>query len=276
MPALRIPEGCDHIQIVSDMDAVTFHSDKRWSAQPFMLTDATREWPAMKMWDEAFFIKRFGELELVGTRVVNGVKERRPFGLQDYFTYMVEHKDDIPYYLVNLQFHLGSDLMAHYMAPACFQCWYNSIPANRRKHSLSWLFIGAAGSFSGLHTDVWNTSAWNAVVTGKKLWLFYPPEQGELLYQGEVNPFDPDLMEFPDFAKASPLVCIQHPGQMVFTPSNWWHAVYNLEPGISVTENFINRSNSQFVLNFFREKGGKNYDVMKEIVDKNILTSIEK
>lgn len=30
------------------------------------------------------------------------------------------------------------------------------------------------------------------------------------------------------------------PGETVFTPRGWWHAVLNEEGGVSLTENFIN------------------------------------
>ena len=38
-----------------------------------------------------------------------------------------------------------------------------------------WLILGPARSGSSFHVDPNNTSAWNAVVTGAKKWILYPP-----------------------------------------------------------------------------------------------------
>ena len=95
-----------------------------------------------------------------------------------------------------------------------------------------------------MHVDTMMSSAWHAVVSGQKKWVFYPPDQGANLYFVEVDAFNPDFSQFPLFARAcAPLVCTQKRGDVVFTPSGWWHQVVNEEAGISVTESFLNESN---------------------------------
>ncbi|PCH91672.1 MAG: hypothetical protein COB85_08860, partial [Bacteroidetes bacterium] len=87
--------------------------------------------------------------------------------------------------------------------------------------------------------------------SGRKYWLFYPPEQTDFLYEGTVDGFDPDLDKYPYFAKTRPLLCIQNPGEIVFTPSGWYHQVRNEGACISFTENFINETNIREVKAYF-------------------------
>ena len=236
-----------HVDKVSNLDSHEFYTKYGFESKPVLIKDLMQGWNAASDWATAAFEKRIGNVEHVGTRV-NDKKDKKLFKLSDYFQYMKECNDPYPYYLLDCKFHIGTDMMNDYAVPdyfrSCLDILGDKIPT---RFKLSSIFIGATNTFSDLHLDIYNTSAWNGVITGRKFWLFYPPGNGQYLYNGLVNPFEPDHEKYPDFAKAKPIICIQHPGEVVFTPSGWWHAVFNEVGGISLTENFINETNFETV-----------------------------
>ncbi len=220
------------------------------AAVPVCIEDIAEDWPAMKKWDFDFFKSNYGDQEVNLVTIIDGKRRYREFELGLYLEYVQEGPYETPFYM-NSEFHFNTPLRNDYGVPDYLQCWYKKLPSEEIKHPLSWIYIGPKHSMTGLHLDIYSTSAWNVVIKGLKLWVFYPPEQAEYLSRG-VNPFDPDYEAYPDFRKTNPLVCLQQPGELVFTPSNWWHAVFNVEAGIAVTENFINETNYQEVLAYFQ------------------------
>ncbi|TXG50233.1 hypothetical protein EZV62_022757 [Acer yangbiense] len=79
------------------------------------------------------------------------------------------------------------------------------------------VYMGAKGSWTPLHADVFRSYSWSANVCGKKKWLFLPPSQHHLVFDRHANLYFPsnlkncvynifdDVSEtnFPGFKKAS-------------------------------------------------------------------------
>ncbi|XWS60774.1 hypothetical protein CRYUN_Cryun07bG0065900 [Craigia yunnanensis] len=115
------------------------------------------------------------------------------------------------------------------------------------------VYMGAKGSWTPLHADVFRSYSWSANVCGKKKWLFLPPLQCNLLFDRNMkssvyNIFD-DISEakFPGFKKAIWLECIQEQNEIIFVPSGWYHQVHNLEDTISINHNWFNAYNLSWV-----------------------------
>lgn len=100
-------------------------------------------------------------------------------------------------------------------------------------------------------------------VKGEKLVrLWHPSEIVNLYIEGSsshIPSFDtPDLDRFPLYRKSHPMVCILKPGDTLFIPANWIHAIQTLEPSISINT-------------FFRtEPLEKFYDVRKKDIWGNV------
>lgn len=141
------------------------------------------------------------------------------------------------------------------------------------KPPFSWLFIGPAGSYTGMHADavssklfeggVLTVDAWTAVLQGRKLFRLWPSEALKDLYVGRisgrygsrefVDMTRPDLDRFPHCGDHTPVHIVVNSGQVIYIPKNWAHDVLALEDTISLTTHWLTRANLRTLLNKARE-----------------------
>jgi ribosomal protein L16 Arg81 hydroxylase len=105
------------------------------------------------------------------------------------------------------------------------------------------VFIGPEGSLSALHRDYWNTHAYLAQIQGRKRAILFSPEDSDFLYNGQIDPEQPDFDRFPLFERATAFECVIEPGDTLLIPANWLHHVRGLDKSITVSRNFFNESN---------------------------------
>ncbi|CCW60967.1 unnamed protein product [Phytomonas sp. EM1] len=89
-------------------------------------------------------------------------------------------------------------------------------------------YIGPTGTWTPLHYDVFGTYSWSFNVCGKKRWFFPTHEGNEFLKQHTIKgfPAPPDIRVLQGFEYWS---FVQHPGELVFVPSHYYHQVHNVE-----------------------------------------------
>ena len=209
---------------------------------PVLLEGLADDWPARRLWTFDFFRQNYGT-----TNVTVYPGPRKSAGhimkLSAYLDYMEHTRDAVPDYLSRWRFSSRfPELAAHYQRPPHFPCWSDLLPRKLRP-CWKWLYMGPPRSGSWTHIDFMGTAAWNMVFVGEKAWRFYPPHRRSPVYAGETNPPRPNPDMFPLFAEAKGLSCVQGPGDIVFTPSNWRHQVRNESCTLALTENFINDTN---------------------------------
>ncbi|MDQ1830401.1 cupin-like domain-containing protein [Massilia scottii] len=207
---------------------------------PFVVTGHVKKWPAFKKWTAEFFSERYGD-HVVNVAALD--EQERPMTIKEYFAYFTalnegRHSGEL-YYLRDWNFeHLFPELQSDYTTPPMFNSWTDDLPVGERP-TLRWIYIGVKGTGSSMHLDTMDTSAWNAVIKGKKLWTFIPPATDKIMIAASAAAPREDA-----------IICIQNEGDLVFTPSGWLHQVENLESGISLTENFVNITNYLAVRQF--------------------------
>ncbi|WP_268225305.1 cupin-like domain-containing protein [Sinomicrobium oceani] len=223
---------------------------------PVVFRKAFQEWSVRNQFSFQSLFLNFPcdfSFEVESNLVINGNNESNRFSLQEYLDYA--KKDGKKDYYFKVQ--LGNfKKNFEFESPVIFDCWYKSKSEGLPKTVLKWLYIGANQTQTTLHTDVWNTNAWNYLINGSKVWFFYPEYCGALISQNKKQyEFDTFLKKPSKFNlnRIRPFVCIQNPGDMIFIPGHCWHSVYNIGLTCSITENFINETCYDRVLSFFKK-----------------------
>lgn len=236
-----------------------------WINLPFILTEPVRKWPAFEAWTADSLTANFGHIE-VQTEAVK-------WPLKTYLKYMRDNHDENPLYLFDSRFTGALRDLDHqcrsgelFTSPDCFGSDYFAVMEEQAPEN-TWLIMGPMGSGSTFHKDPNATNAWNAVLTGKKYWIMFPPDGGVDVPPGVIVSADGSeitapisvaeyLISFHSVARASP-GChegICHKGEMMHVPAGWFHLVVNLDEGVAVTRNFVPRQQLPHVLRFMRDK----------------------
>ncbi|KAN0065828.1 hypothetical protein ACQY0O_000958 [Thecaphora frezii] len=137
-----------------------------------------------------------------------------------------------------------------------------------------WIIAGPSRSGSGWHKDPNGTSAWNAVLTGRKAWMMLPPHvtpPGVYVSADEAEITAPlSIAEWligfaeetrktygPSAARPGDRVLLEvvcEAGEVLYVPSGWWHLVVNLEESVALTQNFVSPPELGVVLDFMKNK----------------------
>lgn len=250
-----------------------FHHDHiQGMGKPVIITDATEGWPACSKWTFDFFKSAYGSDFATASHGLSGDIAK----MTKLATYIdcLDTPDQLPGFWVNMQemrplqtapepttlppyltgwhaFQRHPELYEDIKpAPYFISDW--TLGLDRAIRDLLqftcgrnyWtLFIGPTGSLSDLHQDFWHTHSYLAQVHGIKRVILFSPEDSQFLYDGRVDPEQPDFEQFALFDKATMYEGVIEPGDILFTPPNWWHCVRALENSITVSHNFFNEVN---------------------------------
>lgn len=260
----------ERLDVVSGASAEEFVDNYAIPGRPAVLRDVATEWPASTKWTWEFFRERYGSQEVI---VKNWSQRQRVTTLTEFIDYATtDNGDDDPFYLSNWAVEKKHpELMADIEVPLYFENWLSRVPIDRRP---SWhnFFMGGPGTGMPLHSDVMNTSAWLYLVRGRKEWVVFPPEDEVNLDKivsrsddGRAVGLLSDSWAEEEAGKEDSLLCQTHPyfhsqspGEIMFFPPNWSHHVYNTEPSLSYSENFVNATNRALFKQYLEDNGMNN------------------
>lgn len=270
---------------VDEMTTSVFKSRYENPNVPVLIEGAAKSWKAYEKWNQIDYLIQHSADRTF--RTTSGVAPLPAnFSLAAYFDYCESSLEEAPLYLFDrTALEPGSHLWNDYMDDLKRSCpyWDPDLVASNghdlfqvlgegRRPDHTWLIVGPRRSGSVFHIDPNCTHAWNAAISGRKRWIFYPPgvtppgvhpsedgdevtlplSVGEWLFQ-----FWDEHVERKKSAPMHerPLECTAMPGDILFVPHGWWHAVINLDKvNIAITHNYVSDSNLSNTLKFLETK----------------------
>jgi len=242
--------------------------------KPVIVTDALEDWPAREKWTLEKLQARFQSTLFKTDEVCDGKKIKMPF--DKYVQYFKQQRDEDPIYLFDPDFaDTAPDLLTDYTVPPYFREDLLAVLGEEKRPLYRWWVIGPQRSGSCFHVDPYKTSAWNALLCGRKRWILYPPNvvppgvEEDTDSDGEKEYDAPEPMKYmlDEYSKlprsnsapgtVRPIECILEAGEVIFVPTGWWHMVLNLTDTIAVTQNVMNQQNFRIVYKDIRSDDRK-------------------
>ncbi|WP_165839766.1 cupin-like domain-containing protein [Mycobacterium montefiorense] len=215
--------------------------------RPVVVCGAMEDWPARKQWTNDYLTEKVGARTIQPSTANNEgrhlhaspkksiVVTTSSMKLADYIE-LVAGGDlsDGQLYVVQLPIKTGlPELWPDIRFPPF---------VDEQKYSAVNLWFGPGNNVTPLHYDLPNNLL--TQVRGRKQVVLCPPREIARVYPfpfgylgnhiSQVNVADPDLTRFPAWADADRALVELGPGDMLFIPACWWHAVCGIDQNISI------------------------------------------
>ncbi|XP_016970595.1 uncharacterized protein LOC108038328 [Drosophila rhopaloa] len=221
--ALRPPESCDFcanivkVPRLENINPQEFEKNFAYSAAPVIVSDATKNWTAVSLFNYWYFRDVYGK--------ANHKQHIRDCQFLPYKTGFLDIYDALdmpenrvelkpgekPWYFgwSNCHAETAEEFRRHYGKPYF-------LPESSENNAVDWFFIGTSGLGAQMHIDNVRLPSWQAQLAGSKRWLLVPPPECYLQCQS----FD---------------VVVQQGDIIVLDTNKWYHQTF-VQPGaISLT-----------------------------------------
>lgn len=214
-------------------------------SRPVLIEDGALDWRALQLWNFAYLSRVLGKrlvtVKYSATGIFDfnadegGAVEDRELTASRALALM-NAADGFRYYLLNRDIRERfPELLRDIETPGVLDATKRLVAVN--------LWVGGAGTKSALHYDSMDNLL--VQVEGRKRVMLFPPDEARNLYPAlraryphisRANVFEGDSGRFPLLAKArqrSAEITLM-PGNAIYLPPFWWHAVESLDPSSSV------------------------------------------
>ena len=234
------------------LTAEQFLSDYVNRLLPVVVPNAVSGWPALTRWTPEWFAENYGSMP-IGMGVDATIR--------DVVALIDDMTAERQLYARNIALNgfrpdLSADISPsppHLAVENWLQSRFLKIVAPGRFGGE--VFIGPAEArFPYLHWDSSHVHANFFMIHGVKEIVLFAPDQAPFLYPVTTDTrldqhsmvsdvYEPDLEQFPKFSAAQGTILRFEPGDHLFVPGGWWHAIRSLTPSISIVHKMADASN---------------------------------
>jgi histone arginine demethylase JMJD6 len=247
------------------LSVADFRSQFEIPNKPVIIEGLTSSWPSHGWTFESLLHSKYAHAKFRVGDDDNGRAIRIP--LKNYIHYARNTHDDSPLYLFEDAFDeddVAKGFLNDYTPPEYFnEDIFKLLPFDRRP-PFRWILVGPAMSGTRMHIDPLDSSAWNVVLSGRKRWVLMSPQLshdlalGKHVWTAEERKDGRSPQAIYWFQEVLPRIrayvqatgrdyelkeFIQYPGDVLFVPSLWHHAVMNLDETVSFTQNWVSNTN---------------------------------
>lgn len=220
-----------------------FYSEYWRKNQPAVFKGMVDDWPALAKWTLPFLSNNFGDclIEIQENREkdsnyeLNSLKHKKKVAVRDFIARVGEGRSN-DFYMTANNHVFETEEMGVLLTDIGSVPSYIVPPKERDRRWFLW--VGPAGTITPLHHD--ENIIFHTQIKGRKKWKLISPMDTPNLYNhkavfSEVDIFNVDYVKFPLMRNVQVIETIVEPGETLFLPLGWWHAVEALEPSISVS-----------------------------------------
>lgn len=246
---LLLEEGGITLPAIDSIDPEHFYREFYALGRPAKLTGLIDQWPALNTWSLDYFADMAGD-RVVEAQVMRDSAadyelakdaHRRTVRFADFIEWLRAHDSSNDVYLT--AYNSGTN------AAALALLWKDMQPISLLRETATadgFLWIGAKGTLTPWHHDLTNNLL--VQVVGEKRVQMAPPWSWARMRNG-THCFSEwgmhDLKEGMGDATHPPVLeTVIGPGEALFLPVGWWHAVESLSLSVSVSFTSFQRSNA--------------------------------
>lgn len=241
LPKALVTERCD-LDVLAVPDIQSFVFDYLALQRPVLIRNATSVHSMKKLyqlWQRSKFKQEFGALIFNEVEVPYaesfGYDTTRKTSVKEFMAKMRRYNEDYAGMAPDLIPHPtyifeslppNSPLLSEFKTPSVLDEEITHISPLKTQ-----FYLGPPLSGAPVH---FHRNAWNLLIYGQKRWFLYPPDRAFYSKEPVWEWWKETYQKSPDA-----LECIQYPGDLVFVPDMWGHAVINLREGVGVASEFI-------------------------------------
>ena len=239
LPTLLTNDDCG-FDVVKDISDEDFLYEYLTLQRPVIVRNAVKSKimkNLLRKWQRSQFVKEYGKLKFNEVTVPYA----ESFGYSDGTNELINLQDFVA--KMDQLFQMGankypsqptyifetirddSPLLENFVLPSILDPELTHISMSEMQFYVGPALSGAPGHF--------HRSAWNILIYGKKRWFLYPPTEAFYSRQHVWSWWQEQSKP------TGAMECIQYPGDLVFIPDMWGHAVLNLRESVGLAAEFV-------------------------------------